>query len=59
MLRHTFLFVGQIWQLFEVSQILEFLRYACLYERTGSYCCHPGMGMGMGLTLLKFYVEIF
>ena len=24
MLRQTFLFLGQLWQLFEVSQILEF-----------------------------------
>ena len=28
MLRQTFLFLGQLWQLFEVSQILEFLRYS-------------------------------
>ena len=27
MLHQTFLFLGQVWQLFEVSQILEFLRY--------------------------------
>ena len=27
MLRQTFLFLGQLWQLFEVSHILEFLRY--------------------------------
>ena len=27
MLRQTFLFLGQLGQLFEVSQILEFLRY--------------------------------
>ena len=27
MLHHTFLFLGQLWQMFEVSQILEFLRY--------------------------------
>ena len=27
MLHETFLFLGQLWQLFEVSQILEFLRY--------------------------------
>ena len=27
MLYQTFLFLGQLWQLFEVSQILEFLRY--------------------------------
>ena len=26
MLHQTFLFLGQLWQLFEVSQILEFLR---------------------------------
>ena len=27
MLHQTFLCLGQLWQLFEVSQILEFLRY--------------------------------
>ena len=27
MLHQTFLFLGLLWQLFEVSQILEFLRY--------------------------------
>ena len=27
MLHQTFLVLGQLWQLFEVSQILEFLRY--------------------------------
>ena len=27
MLHQTFLFLGQLWQLYEVSQILEFLRY--------------------------------
>ena len=27
MLHQTILFLGQLWQLFEVSQILEFLRY--------------------------------
>ena len=26
MLHQTFLFLGQLWQLFEVSQILDFLR---------------------------------
>ena len=26
MFHQTFLFLGQLWQLFEVSQILEFLR---------------------------------
>ena len=30
MLHQTFLFLGQLWQLFEVSQILEFLRYLLL-----------------------------
>ena len=30
MLHQTFLFLGQLWQLFEVSQILEFLRYVAL-----------------------------
>ena len=28
MLHQTFLFLGQLWQLFEVSQILEYLRYS-------------------------------
>ena len=27
MLHQTFLFLRQVWQLFDVSQILEFLRY--------------------------------
>ena len=31
MLHQTFLFLGQLWQLFEVSQILEFLRYITAY----------------------------
>ena len=31
MLHQTFLFLGQVWQLFEVSQILEFLRYYEFY----------------------------
>ena len=30
MLHQTILFLGQLWQLFEVSQILEFLRYVAL-----------------------------
>ena len=30
-LHQTFLFLGQLWQLFEVSQILEFLRYPIHY----------------------------
>ena len=35
MLHQTFLFLGQLWQLFELSQILEFLRYiwSRLHER--------------------------
>ena len=33
MLLQTFLFLGQLWQLFEVSQILEFLRYIKVSER--------------------------
>ena len=33
MLHQTFLFLGQLWQLFEVSQILEFLRYSGEAER--------------------------
>ena len=30
MLHQTFLFLGHLWQLFEVFQILEFLRYPLL-----------------------------
>ena len=30
MLHQTFLFLGQLWQLFEVSQILEVLQYLCI-----------------------------
>ena len=30
MLHQTFVFLGQLWQLFEVSQILEFLRYSII-----------------------------
>ena len=33
MLHQTFLFLGQLWLLFEVSQILEFLRYENMFER--------------------------
>ena len=36
MLHQTFLFLGQLWQLFEVSQILEFLRYLQNYIFRGS-----------------------
>ena len=32
MLHQTFLFLGQLWQLFGVSQILEFLLYLTLYQ---------------------------
>ena len=31
MLHQTFIFLGQLRQLFEVSQILEFLRYVITY----------------------------
>ena len=34
MLHQTLPILGQLWQLFEVSQILEFLRYTTL-SRTG------------------------
>ena len=30
MLHQTFLFLGQLWQLFDVSQIVEFLRYSLI-----------------------------
>ena len=35
MLHQTFLFLGQLWQLFEVSQILKFLQYMfsqCIFD---------------------------
>ena len=38
MLHQTFLSLGQLWQLFEVSQILEFLRYTQTLFLT---CCTP------------------
>ena len=34
MLHQTFIFLGQLWQLFEVSQILEFLRYSAIKWNT-------------------------
>ena len=38
MLHQTFLFLGQLWQLFEVSQILEFLRlWLCSYLLSSCY----------------------
>ena len=40
MLHQTFLFLGQLWQLFEVSQILEFLRYH-VQECESLYVCVP------------------
>ena len=45
MLHQTVLFLGQLWQLFYVSQILEFLRYISnisnflLYFRKGNNSC--------------------
>ena len=36
MLHQTFLFLGQLWQLFEVSQILEFLRYTVMLLNIGT-----------------------
>ena len=43
MLHQTFLFLGQLWQLFEASQILEFLRYSLepaltVFERKSQIC---------------------
>ena len=42
MLHQTFLFLGQLWQLFEVSQILEFLRYFMIYY-TSKLCRKPSL----------------
>ena len=36
MLHQTFLFLGQLWQLFEVSQILEFLRYYIFFTNSSA-----------------------
>ena len=36
MLHQTFLFLGQLRQLFEVSQILEFLRYTVFIKQPSS-----------------------
>ena len=39
MFHQTFLFLGQLWQLFEVSQILEFLRYCTvIFSKISSIC---------------------
>ena len=45
MLHQTFLFLGQLWQLFEVSPILEFLWYSksiCCKHVVSLHatCCH-------------------
>ena len=53
MLHQTFLFLGQLWQLFEVSQILEFLRY-----------CHGNIEVGLDSAwhwhhTLKVYDKLF
>ena len=37
MLHQTLPILGQLWQLFEVSQILEFLRYCCFTSMVNSY----------------------
>ena len=37
MLHQTFLFLGQLWQLFEVSQSLEFLRYNFYHIKENRY----------------------
>ena len=39
MLHQTVLFLGQLWQLFEVSQILEFLRYIIVAKFTPPPLC--------------------
>ena len=32
---------------------------ARLYENTRNYCCHPGIGMGFGVTLKSFMTKFF
>ena len=44
-----FLFLGQLWQLFEVSQILEFLRY---YSNLG-----VGVGGSYGVSKTLLYLR--
>ena len=41
MLHQTYLFLGQLWQLFEVSQILEFLRYTVGLQAISAVYVNP------------------
>ena len=54
MLHQTLLFLGQLWQLFEVSQILEFLRYVRSLKGQsamllGTAVCNAIVAMGTNL----------
>ena len=52
MLHQTFLFLGQLWQLFEVSQILEFLRYVYFFQTS-----FKGPSISNGFRILEFERE--
>ena len=50
MLHQTFLFLGQLWQLFEVSQIIEFLRYAAFFFGNPSHLLDHQSGLRVKIT---------
>ena len=52
MLHQTFLFLGQFWQLFEVSQILEFLRYLFIL------ICFDSIDNNVYLTKIKPFIMV-
>ena len=60
MLHQTFLFLGQLWQLFEVSQSLEFLRYAvCGIGYFNLWCFNPiALRVYNGLLILFSVLKI-
>ena len=71
MLNQTFLFLGQLWQLFEVSQILEFLRLI-LFGNFELNCCsksgsvdsyqtaaHSTLSFGNSVQILSVFNDIF
>ena len=65
MLHQTFLFLGQLWQLFEVSQILEFLRPQVLASDLSPFWadkrpvpCWSKLTMSLVNVLLKFQTVI-
>ena len=54
MLHQTVLFLGQLWQLFEVSQILEFLRYEPQNDKaTKWYVRERRFSFGLGIRSIR------